>query len=420
MSARVPPAALTQALSTLASESNRCVACGLCLPHCPTYRKTESEADSPRGRVMLMRGLFEGALAVEPNLVRHLDRCLACRACEAACPSGAKAKGSGLYFIPNGRYACSMTRPLRLEFPGAVYHITARGDGREDIYLDDADRLVFLDLLGKEVRQQWWRLYAYCLMSNHYHLLLETPEGNLVAGMRRLNGVYTQAFNRRHGRVGHVLQGRYKSILVDKDSYLLELARYIVLNPVRANMVKRVEDWPWSSYQATAGRIEAPDWLGAEWMWRQFGADAASGQPAYRRFVLAGLGATSPWEELRSQIYLGGDKFLARMAKLAEGQERQGVPKSHREPARPTAEKVLADVAKAFRIAPEQVVGRTSQAAFKAWVYLLRRATNLNLREVAEMAHVSPGRISQIQRALEGDGGGPELERLMIKYKVKT
>lgn len=137
-----------------------------------------------------------------------------------------------------------MTRPLRLEFPGAVYHLTARGDRRGDIFLDDTDRQTFLRLLEKEVRQQAWRLFAYCLMSNHYHLLVETPDGNLVAGMRRLNGAYTQAFNRRHGRVGHVLQGRYKSIVVDRDAYLLELARYIVLNPVRANMVKRVEDWP--------------------------------------------------------------------------------------------------------------------------------------------------------------------------------
>lgn len=312
-----------------------------------------------------------------------------------------------------------MTRPLRLEFPGALYHLTARGDRQEDIFLDDADRQAFLDLLAKEVRQQRWRLYAYCLMSNHYHLLVETPEGNLVAGMRRLNGVYTQAFNRRHGRVGHVFQGRYKSILVDKDAYLLELARYIVLNPVRAQMVKRVEDWPWSSYRATAGKIEAPDWLNAAWVWKQFGADAGSGQRAYCQFVQAGLRGASLWPELRSQIYLGGDKFLARMAKLAQAQEWEGVPRSHREPARPSAEKVLADVAKAFRLAPEQVAGRTSQAAFRVWVYLLRRVANLSLREVAERARVSQGRISQIQRALEEEGGA-ELGRLMVKYKVKA
>ena len=108
-----------------------------------------------------------------------------------------------------------MARPLRLEFAGACYHITARGDRQEPIFEDDTDYFTFIDLLAKEVVQQGWLLYAFCLMGNHYHLLVETPEANLVKGMRRLNGVYTQAFNRRYGRVGHVLQGRYKSILVD-------------------------------------------------------------------------------------------------------------------------------------------------------------------------------------------------------------
>ena len=179
-------------------------------------------------------------------------------------------------------------------------------------------------------------MYAYCLMSNHYHLLIETPEGRLVDGMRRLNGVYTQAFNRRHGRVGHVLQGRYKSILVDKDAYLLELARYIVLNPVRASMVQRVEDWPWSSYANTAGRREAPDWLDAAWIVKQFGADATTARQAYRRFVREGVDGDSPWAALRGQVYLGEDKFLARMEKLAAEQDKQGIPASHRQPARPS------------------------------------------------------------------------------------
>jgi len=127
-----------------------------------------------------------------------------------------------------------MARPLRLEFPGAVYHITARGNARQPIVADDADRQRYVNALAREVSQQNWHCYAWCLMDNHYHLLIETPEGNLAAGMRHLNQVYTQAFNRRHGRVGHVLQGRYKSILVEKDSYLLELCRYVVLNPLRA------------------------------------------------------------------------------------------------------------------------------------------------------------------------------------------
>jgi len=120
------------------------------------------------------------------------------------------------------------------------------------------DRQRYVDTLAREVSQQNWRCYAWCLMDNHYHLLIETPEGNLVSGMRRLNQVYTQAFNRRHRRVGHVLQGRYKSILVEKESHLLELCQYVVLNPRRAGMVRSVRDWRWSSYRATAGYVQAP------------------------------------------------------------------------------------------------------------------------------------------------------------------
>ncbi len=149
-----------------------------------------------------------------------------------------------------------MARPLRLEFPEALYHLTARGNARQEIFLDDQDRRAFLGLLGREVEQQRWRCHAYCLMDNHYHLLVETPEGRLAGGMRRLNGVYTQGFNRRHERVGHLFQGRYRSIVVDQESYLLELSRYVVLNPVRAGMVKRVEEWAWSSYRATAGSLQ--------------------------------------------------------------------------------------------------------------------------------------------------------------------
>ena len=146
-----------------------------------------------------------------------------------------------------------MTRPLRIEYPGALYHVTARGNARQRIYVDAEDYRAFLNLLGKLSERYHWRCHAYCLMSNHYHLLLETPEGNLAAGMRQLNGIYTQAFNRRHHKVGHAFQGRYQAILVDKDRYWLELSRYIVLNPVRAKMVKDAQAYPWSSFRATAG-----------------------------------------------------------------------------------------------------------------------------------------------------------------------
>ncbi len=124
-----------------------------------------------------------------------------------------------------------MTRPVRIEFEGALYHVTSRGDRREAIYEDDADRMKFLEILETVIRDFNWVCHAYCLMTNHYHLVIETPDGNLSKGMRQLNGVYTQASNHRHDRSGHLFQGRYKAILVDGDSYLLELPRYVVLNP---------------------------------------------------------------------------------------------------------------------------------------------------------------------------------------------
>src|SRR5258706_8306926 len=154
-----------------------------------------------------------------------------------------------------------MSRPLRLEFPGAIYHVTSRGNARAPIFADDGDRELFLETLAHVVERFHWLCHAYCLMDNHYHLLIETPDPNLSKGMRQLNGLYTQRFDRRHGRVGHVFQGRFKAILVERDSYLLELCRYVVLNPVRAKMVKQPKQYQWSSYRATAGIDAAPPFL---------------------------------------------------------------------------------------------------------------------------------------------------------------
>ncbi len=150
-------------------------------------------------------------------------------------------------------------------------------------------------------------------MGNHYHLLVATPDGNLAAGMRHLNGVYTQRFNARHGRTGHLFQGRYGAVLVEREAYLLEVARYVVLNPVRARMVRRAEDWPWSSYRASVGLVETPAWLDADWILSQFGRRRAAATERFRRFVEAGLGQPAPWEQLRNQVFLGRDAFVERM-----------------------------------------------------------------------------------------------------------
>jgi REP element-mobilizing transposase RayT len=307
-----------------------------------------------------------------------------------------------------------MTRPLRLEFAGALYHLTARGDRQEPIFEDDQDRLVFLDLLAKEVLQQGWVLYAFCLMGNHYHLLLETPEPNLVQGMRRLNGVYTQAFNRRHNRVGHVLQGRYKSILVDKNSYLRELCRYVVLNPVRARMVASVEDWHWSSYLPTAGEIPCPPWLNAAAVLGLFGKGAAA-RRAYERFVAQGLKQASPWETLKGQIYLGSEAFHTQMKKRLSGKTPKGVSRGQLNPARSSAQAVLRAVAHAYGIKPAAALERQSGLAFKQTVYLLRRRANLSLRQVAEMAGVTIGRVAQIQSEIESLPINEKLEQIVSR-----
>jgi len=205
-----------------------------------------------------------------------------------------------------------VARPLRIEYEGAVYHVTSRGNARADIYLSDKDREMFLDVLAHVVDRFEWVCHAWCMMDNHYHLMVETPQANLSRGMRQLNGIYTQRFNRIHGRVGHIFQGRFKSIIVDKDSYLLELSRYVVLNPVRAGMAKHVRDWLWSSYRATSGESPAPDFLNAAWLLSQFGQTKENAQDAYVRFVRDGIGS-KPWEMLNGPDILGNDKFRGRL-----------------------------------------------------------------------------------------------------------
>ncbi len=227
-----------------------------------------------------------------------------------------------------------MARPLRLEYAGALYHVTSRGDRREAIYEDDSDRESFLGVLSEVCNRFNWVCHAYCLMSNHYHLLVETPDANLSKGMRQLNGVYTQIFNRLHGKVGHVFQGRYKAVLVDKASYLLELARYIVLNPVRAGMVRSARDWRWSSYRATSGQARSPAFLTTDWVLSAFSGKKKRAIENYKAFVAEGKGQPSPWQSLRSQVYLGNDAFVAKMQSLLDDdKELSEIPASQRRPA---------------------------------------------------------------------------------------
>ena len=221
-----------------------------------------------------------------------------------------------------------MSRPLRLEFPGALYHLTSRGDRREDIYEDDTDRQAFLDVFSSVIERHNWVCYAYCLMSNHYHLLVQTPDANLSKGMRQLNGVYTQAYNRRHKKSGHLFQGRYKSILVDVDSYLLEVSRYVVLNPVRAGMVKSAAQWEWSSYQAMVDQAAPPEWLSSDYLLSQFSVQRKTAIRKYTEFVQQGIKNEPIWAQLNNQIYLGDQTFVKEVQKhIKELEQDLQIPK---------------------------------------------------------------------------------------------
>ena len=278
-----------------------------------------------------------------------------------------------------------MARPLRLEFDGALYHVTARGNRREDIYLDDGDRELFLSILGNVCDRFNWAVHAYCLMTNHYHLLVETPDANLSKGMRQLNGVYTQSSNRRHGRVGHLFQGRFKAILVQKEAYLLELSRYVVLNPVRAKMVERAQDWPWSSYPAALGKRAAPPWLEVDWLLSQFGERRAEAVAGYMRFVASGVGKSNPMDAVRHQVLLGDDSFVARMQAERRSERLSAeVPKVQRRPLAGS----LADYASRYSDRHEAMA-----RAYRSGAY--------SMREIAEYFGVHYMTVSRAVRRFE-------------------
>jgi REP-associated tyrosine transposase len=280
-----------------------------------------------------------------------------------------------------------VARPLRIEFPGAVYHITSRGNARQNIFLDERDHAVFLEILCSSVERFQWLLHAYCLMSNHYHLLIETPRGRLSRGMRQINGVYTQQFNRGHNRVGHVLQGRYTAVIVDRDAYLLELCRYVVLNPVRAHVVERPEQWKWSSYSATLGYSKGISCLTTDWILAQFGNERKEAIKRYREFVHAGIKEESPLKKVKGQMFLGEDRFLEKFKGIVEGKETlREIPKVQRYIARPSLEKIFKDT---------MLEGKSAYRAHVTYGY--------TLRQIAEYLDVHYSTISRAVKRTEDE-----------------
>ena len=276
-----------------------------------------------------------------------------------------------------------MARPLRIEYDGAVYHITSRGNARKPIYKEGEDRRIFLEVLHRANTRYNYLCHAYCLMNNHYHLIIETPDGNLSHGMRQLNGVYTQLFNKRHNRVGHIFQGRYKAILIQKESHLLEASRYVVLNPVRAKAVKDPDEWKWSSYRGTAGKEKPHLCLTIDWILGQFGSKRRQSEKKYREFVMAGIGEEKIWKDVKGQSILGEDEFIERFLNHVKGYEEvKEIPKSQRYIGRPG----LAELLKGTRGRKE--ISRKAKEAIEKYGY--------SQKEIADYLGIHYSTVSRI------------------------
>lgn len=214
-----------------------------------------------------------------------------------------------------------MSRPVRIEYPGAHYHVTSKGVDQRAVFIDDEDRAVFLNVIDNVVSRFGWLLHSYVLMDNHYHLVVEVPGANLSKGMRQLNGVYTQHFNRRHGTDGSLFQGRFRSILFEPQSYLLPLCRHVVLNPVRIGNSSTPHNWRWSSYRATAGVSNAPGYLHTEAILANFGKRPREAQKKYKEYIKEGVGQASPLDERAAQVLLGSPAFINEMQPILNGEK---------------------------------------------------------------------------------------------------
>lgn len=305
-----------------------------------------------------------------------------------------------------------MGRPLRIEYPGAFYHVTARGNEQRDIYKSRADRDRFLGYLESATERYGAVVHVWCLMGNHYHLLMETPEGNLSQIMRHINGAYTNYFNTKRRRAGHLFQGRYKAILVEQDAYALELSRYIHLNPVQAGMSSRPEDYAWSSYRNYVGEHIAPAWLRRKEILEQFGGD----EHRYRGFVEDGLkfGIASPLDEAQASTILGGRKFIEEIKAL----HLSGVSPTRDLPGlrQLNSRWPIDDIVTAV----EKNLGAEKGLARNVGIYLCHRYSSAKLREIGERFGVGESAVSQGSKRIRDKVAEDEALRTKVEQICLT
>lgn len=287
-----------------------------------------------------------------------------------------------------------MARPLRIEYPNAFYHVTSRGNEKKEIFKSSADREKFLEYLESAVTRYGAVIHTYCLMSNHYHILLETPLGNLSQIMRHINGAYTTYYNIKRKRAGHLLQGRYKAILVQADEYAKELSRYIHLNPVRAGITARPEEYPWSSYKTYIGKAEKPECLKTDFIHQFFDKDKKEAKKQYRQFTndLIGKEYDSPLKRTVASTILGSENFIKEVTEkhLGEKKNYRNLPELKELSSKPSIEEIIEKVKK--------VIGEDEEMSKAASIYLCRKYSGARLKEIGIYFGIGESGVSQASR----------------------
>jgi REP element-mobilizing transposase RayT len=307
-----------------------------------------------------------------------------------------------------------MAKPLRISYPGAYYHVTTRGNERADIYKRQRDREKFLSYLKSASERYGAVIHAFCLMRNHYHLLLETPHGNLSEIMQHINGAYTTYFNVKRKRVGHLFQGRFKAILIEADEYAMELSRYIHLNPVRGGAVSKPEEYRWSSYCAYIGNVAEPDWINTDFILSFFSPEPELARKKYHIFVedLIGKEYDSPLRKAVGSTILGTEYFIEEITQthIAGIEPDRNLPALHQFAARPSPQDIVG-VVKQLCVDNEKLVRNAS-------IHICHKYSGIKLKEIGQLFAGRESAITEairrFQLKMEKD---KELRRIVLQVK---
>ena len=300
-----------------------------------------------------------------------------------------------------------MGRPLRIEYAGALYHITSRGNEKKEIFLDDADRIKFLQILEDYHDRYGILIHGYVLMGNHYHLILETPQGNLLKVMHGINGSYTGYFNRRYKRSGHLFQGRYRGILIERDAYLVPLSRYIHLNPVRAGIVEKPEEYTWSSYPGYLNEKKGHEWVECSWVLSQFGNEKDKARRGYRKYMEEVLKTRveNPMNKLYGKTVLGEKSFIEKVKKMVKGKPiSRDIVERKRLRENPLPATIMKTVQRFCEVTREEITlkGKKANTARKITLYLVQRYSGLKNEEIGRLfGDIHPSAISKASTRLK-------------------